>query len=94
MACGFFWFIKSAEYQTANPGQDFDDLEAHAFDPEVDATRPVVSATHVRSESGDGMEPADQQRLFSPVRGRGEASTERPRNGMTAHDKSTVSREA
>jgi aquaporin rerated protein, other eukaryote len=43
VASGFFWFIKSCEYETANPGQDFDDLEASAFNPEVDLTRPVIS---------------------------------------------------
>ena len=47
IASGFFWVIKSCEYQTANPGQDFDDLEASAYDPEKDLTRPVVSPTAV-----------------------------------------------
>ncbi|KAI1629005.1 aquaporin rerated protein [Exophiala viscosa] len=45
IASGFFWFIKSCEYQTANPGQDFDDLEATAYNPERDLTRPVISPT-------------------------------------------------
>lgn len=45
LAAGFFSFIKGAEYETVNPGQDFDDLEASAFDPEKDLTRPVVSST-------------------------------------------------
>lgn len=45
LASGFFWFIKSSAYETANPGQDFDDLEAVAFNPEVDINRPVLSPT-------------------------------------------------
>jgi aquaporin rerated protein, other eukaryote len=55
VASGFFWFIKSCEYETANPGQDFDDLEANAFNPEEDLARPVVSRNAVvdRSESRD-----------------------------------------
>ena len=55
VASGFFWFIKSCEYETANPGQDFDDLEASAYNPEVDLTRPVVSpnAEAPRTESQD-----------------------------------------
>ena len=57
VASGFFWFIKSCEYETANPGQDFDDLEASAFNPEVDLTRPVISpnaeAPTARTESRD-----------------------------------------
>jgi len=47
LAAGFFWIIKSCEYQTANPGQDFDDLEASAFNPEEDMTRPVVMPTAI-----------------------------------------------
>lgn len=45
VASGFFWFIKSCEYETVNPGQDFDDLEANVYNPDVDLTRPVVSPT-------------------------------------------------
>lgn len=51
IAAGFFWFIKACEYETANPGQDFDDLEATAFNPEVDITRPVVSPNAVIERS-------------------------------------------
>jgi len=47
LAAGFFWFIKACEYETANPGQDFDDLEASAYNPEVDLSRPVISPTAV-----------------------------------------------
>jgi len=55
LAAGFYWFIKAIEYQTANPGQDFDDLEAHAFDPTTDLSRPVIQPNAVvdRSEARD-----------------------------------------
>ena len=55
IASGFFWFIKACEYETVNPGQDFDDLEAGAYNPEVDLTRPVVSpnAEAPRAASAD-----------------------------------------
>lgn len=43
LAAGFFSFIKACEYETANPGQDFDDLEANVYKPEEDITRPVIS---------------------------------------------------
>ena len=43
LAAGFFWFIKSCEYETANPGQDFDDLEANVYKPEEDLRRPSIS---------------------------------------------------
>lgn len=52
IASGFYWFIKSIEFQTANPGQDFDDLEASAFDPSTDLSRPVVSPNAVVDRSG------------------------------------------
>jgi len=58
IAAGFFWFIKACEYETANPGQDFDDLEASAYKPEVDLTRPVVSPNAEippRSSSNGGV---------------------------------------
>ena len=69
VASGFYWFIKSVEYETANPGQDFDDLEVQAFDPEVDRTRPVVSPTAV-------IEP---ERVSS----HDESNRERMNSGMT-----------
>ena len=43
VASGFYKFIKALEYETANPGQDFDDREAEVFDPEKDMTRPNVA---------------------------------------------------
>jgi len=51
LASGFYWFIKGIEFQTANPGQDFDDLEANAFDPTTDLSRPVVSPNAVVDRS-------------------------------------------
>lgn len=51
VAAGFYWFIKSCEYETANPGQDFDDLEANAFNPDADLSRPVVSPNAVVDRS-------------------------------------------
>ena len=51
VAAGFYWFIKSCEYETANPGQDFDDLEANAFNPNEDLSRPVVSPNAMADRS-------------------------------------------
>lgn len=61
IAAGFYWFIKTFEYQTANPGQDFDDLEDKYHDPSTGAERPSVHAealaqktgTSSRAQSGD-----------------------------------------
>ena len=52
IAAGFYYFIKSLEYETANPGQDFDDLEDKAFNPDEDLSRPVVSPNAVIERSG------------------------------------------
>jgi aquaporin related protein len=56
LASSFFSFIKEYKYETANLGQDFDDIEDSAFNPEVHSTRPVVSPTAEapRTESQDG----------------------------------------
>lgn len=35
--------MKGLEYETANPGQDFDENETKLFDPEKDVERPMVS---------------------------------------------------
>ena len=43
LAAGFFWFIKACEYETANPVQDFDDLEASVYNAEEDLRRPSIS---------------------------------------------------
>ncbi|KAI4118744.1 MAG: hypothetical protein LQ345_001263 [Seirophora villosa] len=43
LASGFYKFIKMLEYETANPGQDFDDQEHEFFDPSRDTSRPIVN---------------------------------------------------
>lgn len=81
IAAGFYWFIKAVEYQTANPGQDFDDLEAHAFDPSTDLSRPVISPNAVvdRSTAQDlaalNSNDGRNSSLGSPDRARAEART-------------------
>jgi aquaporin rerated protein, other eukaryote len=58
LACAFFALIKHFQYETANPGQDFDDLEAQAFDPTKDdpTVRPVVSAHSERRLGSRGSD--------------------------------------
>ncbi len=43
LAAGFYKLIKGLEYETANPGQDFDENETKIFDPERDVDRPMVN---------------------------------------------------
>lgn len=48
LAVGFYRLVKVLEYETANPGQDFDDKEAEVFNPDdnparaEDVARPAV----------------------------------------------------
>ena len=44
--------MKGLEYETANPGQDFDENETKLFDPERDVERPIVSVVAGGSISG------------------------------------------
>ena len=43
LASGFYKFIKMLEYETANPGQDFNKEEQEHFDPNAPRSAPVVS---------------------------------------------------
>lgn len=85
IAAGFYWFIKGVEFQTANPGQDFDDLEANAFDPTTDLSRPVVSPNAVvdRSTARDlaALNSAETRESVSPERAR--SSKDGRRSSMT-----------
>ena len=51
LATGFYRLMKFLEYETANPGQDFDDQEAALFNPPVqpataaDVRRPFIVAS-------------------------------------------------
>lgn len=47
--------MKGLEYETANPGQDFDENETKLFDPERDVERPIVN---VVTGSGSISEPS------------------------------------
>lgn len=59
LAAGFYGLIKMFEYETANPGQDFDDIEASAYDPDKDISRPVVAPTTsiVETTSSEPLHP-------------------------------------
>lgn len=46
--------MKGLEYETANPGQDFDENETKLFDPERDVERPIVNVVN----SGSTSEPS------------------------------------
>ena len=43
LATGFYKFLQGLEYETANPGQDFDENETQLFDPDKDINRPIVN---------------------------------------------------
>ena len=42
LAAGFYHLLEGLSWKTANPGQDYDDLEAQAMDPSKKTLRPNV----------------------------------------------------
>lgn len=62
LASGFYKFIKTLEYETANPGQDFDENETQLFDPERDTNRPMVNFS---APSESGSQPVTKSRPIS-----------------------------
>ena len=50
------------EYETANPGQDFDENETKIFDPERDVDRPIVNLV---APSNSNTSPIAQSRPIS-----------------------------
>lgn len=79
LAYAFYTLMKFGEYQTANPGQDFDDHEARVFEPPADAVtaeevaRPNIVAETLEkvasggSLSGSGGAAAGDSRVGSPL---------------------------
>lgn len=43
MAAGFFYLLEAFEWKTANPGQDYDDLETQMISPSKKTSRPNVA---------------------------------------------------
>ncbi|KAL8904670.1 MAG: hypothetical protein Q9207_003120 [Kuettlingeria erythrocarpa] len=62
IAAGFYKFVKMLEYETENPGRDFDDKEQEMFDPSKHTSEPVVDFT-----SNGSAYIADGARLFAHV---------------------------
>ncbi|KAL8923327.1 MAG: hypothetical protein Q9208_004727 [Pyrenodesmia sp. 3 TL-2023] len=96
LASGFYKFIKMLEYETANPGQDFDENETQLFDPERDTNRPMVNfsapsesssrqATKSRPISGDTF--AEYQREEIPLE-QIKSQNSRPEQEKSGHDRS------
>ena len=55
LAVGFYKLMKTVEYQTVNPGQDFDDHEAELFEPPpVPATAEEVRRPNVAAIAVEG----------------------------------------
>lgn len=68
LAVLFYRFVKILEYETANPGQDFNDKEAEVFQEHydednaatgADVARPVVAVAPDYVADGSGLRPSD-----------------------------------
>lgn len=68
LAVGFYRLVKTLEYETANPGQDFNDKEAEVFNPDENPARASdVARPNIALGTPDFV--ADQQGLRSPTDG-------------------------
>lgn len=74
LASGFYWLMKKLEYETANPGQDFNQEEKEHFDPNVHKSAPGVSfgpsevLPHEKHEGSDNMtERTADTEYYDPV---------------------------
>ena len=65
LAAGFYKFIKRLEYETANPGQDFDENETKIFDPERDVDRPMVNLVADPNSNRAASQPSNPSRPIS-----------------------------
>ena len=85
--------MKMLEYETANPGQDFDEHEKENFDPEKHGSRPppVVSvqpsAETLQEPHGEGKTPNDKsgQEYYDPDGGK--AYPDSPTAGKGRHNR-------
>ncbi|KAL8708099.1 MAG: hypothetical protein Q9220_006953 [cf. Caloplaca sp. 1 TL-2023] len=67
LASAFYKFIKALEYETANPGQDFDDREDEFFDPSRDTSRPIVNLVPDGSVSIQGGNSRPESEGLGPI---------------------------
>ncbi|KAL9124845.1 MAG: hypothetical protein Q9217_005878 [Psora testacea] len=67
LASGFYKFIKVLEYETANPGQDFDEKEHQAFNPDYDNSRPNPTVNLVSSDEPNHTQPEASAPMNSEV---------------------------
>ena len=74
LASGFYWLMKKLEYETANPGQDFNQEEKEHFDPKAHKSAPAVSfgpsevLSHEKYEGSDDMtERTADTEYYDPV---------------------------
>jgi len=91
LAVGFYRFVKVLEYETANPGQDFNEKEAEVFEFDeenaatgADVARPVVALASSPSNHANslGAYPSRESGQV-PGQGMSSASTSRPTSGET-----------
>ncbi|KAK4690664.1 hypothetical protein P7C71_g6178, partial [Lecanoromycetidae sp. Uapishka_2] len=65
LAAGFYKLIKGLEYETANPGQDFDENETKIFDPERDVDRPMVNLVAPNESNSQPSKSSNPSRPIS-----------------------------
>ena len=88
VAAGFYKFIKILEYETANPGQDINDVEAQVRDAGQDALRTIPVAPDTNDSSSTGMlgrEATSNREQTEGLNGSPVGRTAYPRSGVISH---------
>lgn len=66
LAAAFYKILKAVSYETINPGQDFDDIEAGAIEGDSRSRRQPVVAARQNGSSPDRPIPADSSKPLPP----------------------------
>ncbi|KAL9619636.1 MAG: hypothetical protein Q9160_005742 [Pyrenula sp. 1 TL-2023] len=66
LAATFYKILKAVSYETINPGQDFDDIEAGAIEGELRPRKQLAVATMQNGSSTDRPLPVDSTKPLPP----------------------------
>jgi aquaporin rerated protein, other eukaryote len=81
LAYGLYELMKFGEFQTVNPGQDFDDHETELFNPPKDAvTKEEVARPNVAAETAEEVVQQVTSGRTSPLTSRGRDSDSRSKS--------------
>jgi len=68
LAAAFYHLLEALDWKTANPGQDYDDLETQIIFPSKTTLRPnvaLIGSMHRTNEAGTSPKPSSPATTFS-----------------------------